>query len=405
MEPRTHGNTTSGTRRRTGRGERGAVAVIVALAMVPLLGMVGLALDLGRAYVVRANLSRAMDAAVLGSARVLRQGRDAAEQEAFAIAAANGVVQGRDGVDLALSIGTNAEGHSTVSMQGNVVVPTYFMRVLGYNSLPVASVAEAVVPPIDLVLVVDRSGSLEAQGAWEPLRDAATRFVRFFDNRIDQMGLVSFQVRANIEAPLDFQFTGPLTSAMATMNSAGDTNTGEGLRLALEQFQLPNVRDHAAKVVVFFTDGRPTAFRSTIGGSDRVLAVRTYQAGDIRGYFNDPDGIAMDALAPPSGCNGAVMCFEWNETSARDRARQDGLDVANQIRSQGVSIFTIGLGNPTAGDPLQTPDLAYLEELANVNGRANPDQPRGQSYFAPSPAELEAVFRNVAQDLLVRLSR
>ena len=56
----------------------------------------------------------------------------------------------------------------------------------------------------------------------------------------------------------------------------GYTNTGEGLRLAHVQFQSGVVRDRSAKVVVFFTDGRPTAYRGVEGPvwdkSDRILA-------------------------------------------------------------------------------------------------------------------------------------
>ncbi|MCI0456709.1 MAG: TadE/TadG family protein [Gemmataceae bacterium] len=388
-----------------GRSERGAVAVLVALAMIPLLGMVGLALDLGRGYVARSNLSRAVDAAVLGSARVLRQGRAAAEREAFAIAAANGMVEGENQLDLTFTVTTDAQGRSAVAMGGTLVLPTSFMRVLGFRELAVASAAEAVVPPIDLVLVIDRSGSLETQGAWGALQQAARRFIRFFDDELDQLGMVSFQVRANTEATLDLGFSGPLTSIISGMNSAGDTNTGEGLRLAFDQFQLPAVRESAAKVVVFFTDGRPTAFRDSLGGQDRVMAVHPSGTGRIRGYFNNPDQLPMDQLATPSGCAGAATCFGFDEASARDRAKQDGILWADRIRGEGVYVYAIGLGNPTASDPLLVPDMTYLELLANVSGVANPSQPRGQARLAPSAAELESVFQAVAEDLIVRLSR
>jgi hypothetical protein len=217
--------------------------------------------------------------------------------------------------------------------------------------------------------------------------------------------MVSFQVRANTEAALDLGFTGPLTSIISSMNSAGDTNTGEGLRLAYDQFQLPAVRESSAQVVVFFTDGRPTAFRDSLGGQDRVLAVHPSGTGRIRGYFNNPDQLPMDQLATPSGCAGATTCFGFDEASARDRAKQDGIVWADRIRSGGVSVYTIGLGNPTAADPLLVPDMAYLELLANVDGQANPSQPRGQARLAPSAAELESVFQAVAEDLIVRLSR
>jgi hypothetical protein len=70
-----------------------------------------------------------------------------------------------------------------------------------------------------------------------------------------------------------------------------------------------------------------------------------------------------------------------------------------------AAVTLIGLGNPKASDPILQPDLDYLELLANVDGVADDNQPRGRSYFAPSASELQGVFDQVARDLLVRLTQ
>nr|MDP2479838.1 hypothetical protein [Candidatus Palauibacterales bacterium] len=211
------------------------------------------------------------------------------------------------------------------------------------------------------------------------------------------------------------------------MTSDGDTDTGEGLRLAYDQLQLPNVRQHSAKVVVFFTDGRPTAFRGVLGpggpsngGSglgpftapngakyeDRVMAVSTTHAGGrMRGYFNRPDALPLNRAASPNGCANATVCWGWTEFKIRNKAIQNGYEVANAIRGTKAYIYTIGLGNPHASDPLLQPDMGYLAELANQNGQANSSQPAGKSYFAPSKDQLQQIFQQVAQDLLVRLTQ
>lgn len=384
---------------------RGAVLVFVTIGLFVLLGLSGLALDGGLAYLTRARLSRAVDAGSLAAARTLRQGQKAAESAAYAVAAANGV-QVTGTTTLTVEFGTNAKLQQTVLMGARRTIPLLFSRVLGHQEMTIGAVAEATVPPIDMVLVVDRSGSLESQGAWVPLQNAVRDFVRLFDDEIDQLGLTSFQIRANDEVLLSHGFTGAVTSGISSMNSAGDTNTGEGLRLASEQFRLPNVRPGAAKVVVFFTDGRPTAFRGELGGADRVLAVRTFDDDQIRGYFDNPATIPMNQLAEPSGCAGAATCFgTWTEETVRSQARRSGEIAAESLRAAGVFVYTIALGNPAAADPLQQPDLGYLEGLANVNHRTHPNQPAGRSYFAPSAAELHDVFQQLAKDLLVRLSR
>src|SRR5687767_13014247 len=46
-------------------GEKGQVIVITAFAIIVMFGMVGLAVDVGRMYAARAELSRAVDAAAL----------------------------------------------------------------------------------------------------------------------------------------------------------------------------------------------------------------------------------------------------------------------------------------------------------------------------------------------------
>ena len=387
------------------RNRRGGVLVFVTVGSVALLGLAGLALDGGMAYLTRAKLSRAVDAGTLAAARTLRQGQKNAEKEAFAVATANGVTA-VGATTVSIEFGTNAKLQQTVLMRARRTIPMLFSRVVGKYEMTIGAVAEATVPPIDMVLVVDRSGSLETQKSWVPLQNAVKDFVKYFDDDIDQMGMTSFQVRANDEVLLTHKFKGAITGGISGMNAAGDTNTGEGLRLGFEQLRLPNVRPGATKVVVFFTDGRPTAFRGNVGGADRVLAVNTIDDDKVRGYFDNPQSIPMNKTPTASGCAGAATCFgTWTEATVREQARANGLASAEALRAAGVFVYTIALGNPGATDPLLQPDLPYLETLANVNHKAHPMQPAGQSYFAPTADQLGQVFETLAKDLLVRLSK
>jgi hypothetical protein len=136
-----------------------------------------------------------------------------------------------------------------------------------------------------------------------------------------------------------------------------------------------------------------------------VLAVGARSFGTFRGYFDNPDSLPTDALAVPDGCVRQPTCFSWLEAAARDAARQEGLNQANALRQRGVTVYTIGLGNPSATNPLLQPDMGYLQQLANQGGVVDPNQPQGTAYFAPSAAQLQQVFDLVAQDLLVRLAR
>jgi len=74
--------------------ERGGIMALVAVALIMVLASTGLAVDLGRGYVERLRLGRAVDAGSLAGARTLRLGQPSAQSEALAVARANGVEDG-----------------------------------------------------------------------------------------------------------------------------------------------------------------------------------------------------------------------------------------------------------------------------------------------------------------------
>jgi hypothetical protein len=281
------------------------------------------------------------------------------------------------------------------------------MRVMGREHLDVASVAEATVPPLDLVLVLDQSGSLFRNNAHDDLQAAAKDFVDHFDDNIDQLGLVSFNWRGTDRFVIDAPFTTTIKSRINAMifDDKGDTNMAEGLRRAKVQLDTGPVRDRSVKVVVLFTDGRPTAFREMIGGRDRILAIYTTPCC-IQGYWNNPDALPVDPPKPSvNGCRNASSCQGYTDPTARQKAKDWTAVRANEIREENVYLFVIGLGDPDTEDELEVPDDDFMRMLANQDGNTDPDQLQGAYYFAPSAAELGDVFEAVAEDILVRLTQ
>jgi Mg-chelatase subunit ChlD len=390
------------------KNERGSVLAMVALSTVVICGMAGLAIDGARGYVTRAELSRAVDAAALSGAAALRQGQSQAEQRIRSLAAANGVSPTLDpNTTLDIEFGMNEEGENTVMVSATRRIPTFFMRVMGREHLDVASVAEATVPPLDLVLVLDHSGSLFRNNAHDDLQRAAKDFVDHFDDSIDQMGLVTFNWRGSNRFMIDAPFTTTIKSRINAMvfDNTGDTNIAEGLRRAKEQLDTGPIRDRSVKVVVLFTDGRPTAFREMIGGRDRILAIYTTPCC-IQGYWNNPDALPVDPPKPSvNGCRNASSCQGYTDPTARQKAKDWTAVRANEIREENVYLFVIGLGDPDTEDELEVPDDDFMRMLANQDGNTDPDQLQGAYYFAPSAAELGDVFEAVAEDILVRLTQ
>jgi len=393
--------------RRLARSRRGATLIIIAGGSLLIFGVAGLALDSARGYLHRLRLVRAVDSAALMAAKNVRQGESEAVDQAQAAAKANGVTNGVGGTVVTVVVSSNAEGEVIVEVTARQPISTTFMRLFGIDQIYVAASAVAAVPPVDLVLVLDQSYSLQVARAWDDLQDAAKDFVDYFGDTMDKLGMVSYHIVADDRFELSHNFTSPIKNRINQMDSRGYTNTAEGLRLAHEQITGSSVRERSAKVVVFFTDGRPTAYRS-VSGTDRIYQIQqTDPISNFRGYFNNPETLDIDAInhnTTPDGCAGTSTCDGVSAQVAYDYARQRGLDVASQIRGAGVLLYTIGLGDPGASPAFQ-PDPAYLSLLANVDGMTDSSQPAGRMYFAPSSAELRDVFDQVAHDLVVRLAQ
>ncbi|SIT50178.1 conserved hypothetical protein [Paraburkholderia piptadeniae] len=89
------------------RGERGVVAIIVALTLAVLIGFAGIALDLGKLYIAKSELSNAADACALAAARDLTHAvsLDAPEAAGMTVGASNRVLLQSENV--ALSVNSN----------------------------------------------------------------------------------------------------------------------------------------------------------------------------------------------------------------------------------------------------------------------------------------------------------
>lgn len=400
------------------RDRRGYVFVFLALAMVVLMGLTGLAIDSAVGYVNKAEVAKAVDAAALAGAKNVRAGKSTAEGIAAAISAANGLEpDGDENVTITVR-DPNVEGEVEVFARATRRLDTTFMRVLGIDEMTVAAEAEARVPPIDLVLVLDQSGSMVRNGAWKPLQQAAKRFVGMFSDDVDQVGVVHFDGMAEVAVEMQNNFASKARGRIDTMKGEvnGDTNAEEGLTFGHREVNGKASRPAALKVVVFFTDGRPTAFRhedgKDIGGQDGILTVGTKTTGKVLGWYRGPDQ-APPTLKPDDAFKFATRCFDqpscdtggrtWNEKAIRDAARQEALDQAKAMRDDGIFIFTIGLGNKKATSLEEVPDEKLLEEMANPKGTGSGTI--GGYFFAEKPEDLDRVFQAVAADILARLSQ
>ncbi len=114
-------------------GERGAVAVMVALLLVPLLGFAAIAVDIGALYAERARLQTAADAAALAVARDCARG-DCGDAQATATELVEANVGAADADEPVLT-------SSTVTVTGNNATEHWFAPVIGHDASQVSATA------------------------------------------------------------------------------------------------------------------------------------------------------------------------------------------------------------------------------------------------------------------------
>ena len=124
--------------------QRGAVLPQVIIGLVVIIGMAGLALDLGHAYVNKTRLQNALDAAALSGAKNLLSTKDTDQATNAAIETFNLNLSADGNKELAVSLTSdNVEFSSTLFNPGteppryirvrlnNFTLPTWLIHVLG----------------------------------------------------------------------------------------------------------------------------------------------------------------------------------------------------------------------------------------------------------------------------------
>ncbi len=157
------------------RDRRGNVAVIFAITCIPLISMVGAAVDYTHALQIRSQLQAALDTASVGSivqksAAFITAGSMTADGpvpggDVDAINIFKGNTSGRAGFTLTSTTATvnRANGVVTATMQFSADVPTSLTSVMGFSKMTVtgSSVATATMPNyIDFYLLLDNSPSM-----------------------------------------------------------------------------------------------------------------------------------------------------------------------------------------------------------------------------------------------------
>ena len=191
--------------------EHGQTLIMFVLFMFMLILFVGMGIDLGFAYITRARLSKAVDAACLTGIRAYNSSNEQGALDlAGSVFRANYGTSGRDVLPIAdpkMKFG-KANNNLTLDVSGARTISTFFIRVLpNWSTLTVDSSAQATRPNLRMTLVLDTSGSMDpnrgpppdgdgsGSGGGKYLPDAVTHFINNFDDQLDKVAMVKFAWR------------------------------------------------------------------------------------------------------------------------------------------------------------------------------------------------------------------
>src|SRR5579859_5589559 len=259
-------------------GERGFVMMLYTLMMLfIIIPMVGLAIDAGILYTIKAKLQSSVDGASLGAARSLNRGQDIASQQSAATDTAtryyhanfpNNWMSVTPVNDPTITWPTAPPATAIIHIVGAVDAPTWFMRILGFNSVHLTAVGEATRRNVDIMLVIDRSSSLGSgpggSNSCPALISSAQLFVNSFSNNRDVMGLTTFGTYYHTDYPLATDFQDSAHGGANSLSSvvlpqlvcAGFTNAVGGFSTAYQALKTKGDLN-ALNVILFFTDGQP----------------------------------------------------------------------------------------------------------------------------------------------------
>jgi Flp pilus assembly protein TadG len=429
--------------RKCKKNERGQVFALVAVIIPMLIIFVGLAIDLGLAYVTKTTLSKSVDAAALAAMRNLGQGETAATADAKSAFAAN--FKSIPTIGSVPTPNVNwftgspcTTGNTCVTISATATIPTFFLRALAvlpgvgssYNTTSITISATAQRNPLVMSLMLDRSGSMQSNGGSAVLAGDVTDFINYFDQGTDNIAEISFAGAQSDDVNITTDFITPISNAVEGFTYRGGTYAYGAMKDGETQILSIPPNPNAIKIAVFFTDGWANTVQDSLnctGTSSKPVYTTwnyggcAYDSGVVDEcntvfFMNPTTGDWTNGKPAFGGSNNTCSNVTPPGTPGTFPAQKPGLDnttnaqnitldatyrtetLANTMRTtDNITIYSIGLGSLI--------NQTYLQNLANDSGVVSKSQNEGEAVFAPTAAQLDTMFETIASKILLRLSQ
>jgi Flp pilus assembly protein TadG len=182
------------------RERRASVLAAFALTIPIVIGSAGMALDIAEAYVVRQRLAQALDASTLAGAAMETE-EDEITERVNDFFAAN---YPDEKIGVAYDLEVNVDGDDVI-VSAKADFNTSFMHIFGFESITVASstTVRREVQGLEVVLVLDNTGSMDTNNNIGALRTASENFVEILFERVSdpndiKIGLVPYSSSVRI---------------------------------------------------------------------------------------------------------------------------------------------------------------------------------------------------------------
>jgi Flp pilus assembly protein TadG len=396
--------------------ETGQTLPLIALFMVVLLVFCGAVIDIGNAYRAREALQASADAAATAGADQLSLSNPPMTGNAVTTAQAYGSgpggknpITGVDPSGVTESVSTSCVTQTafrcvnanTVTVDETAHVPTAFLGLIGIHSITVSAHSQACSPcggvPLDIMLVVDRTGSMAELGG--------------STNGMDKMD--------NLKQGL---LQGFLTTLDPTEDNVGLTllppdRSGTGDVCSKENGSSYDIANPTYTVVPLSNDYMDMS-GNLVSSSPLVSDINCLQPGGSTDYANALEAAQAELQKDGRpGVQGVIVLLSDGAANTGQNCKNDPTDPhcmqpchtavndAAGYKADNILVYTVLYGNQSGGPACQTStganEAPFMQPWDAMQQIASP----GNYFPDPNPANLTTVFEKISEDLNAGSSR
>ena len=179
----------SGIASRLGWDRRANVAVTFALASIPIVGLVGAAIDYGHAMSVKATMQAALDSTALMVSKSASS-LTSTQLQSNAQNYFKGLFSPPDASGVSVNAAYTTTGGNQVTVNASATVGTNFMKLLGYNNITINSSTTTSwgSSRLRVALVLDNTGSMAQSSKMTELKAATANLLTQLQNAVTTAG-------------------------------------------------------------------------------------------------------------------------------------------------------------------------------------------------------------------------